>query len=115
LVQGYGNYWGFPKGHAEPNETNIQTALRELEEETQISTISILENTHFRESYVIERKRGPDIFKKVTYFVGEVDEKKAQRLKSEIRQLGWFSIDHAKRLVVPDKKEILDMVYTSIT
>jgi 8-oxo-dGTP pyrophosphatase MutT (NUDIX family) len=114
LVQGYGNYWGFPKGHAEHNETHIQTALRELKEETQITNVAIVPDLKFREEYVIERKRGPSIFKKITYFVGEVKKKKAQRLRSEIKQLAWFDIEFAKQLVVPEKKVILDKVYSQI-
>jgi bis(5'-nucleosidyl)-tetraphosphatase len=31
-----GNYWNFPKGHFKPGERSIDTALRELEEETGI-------------------------------------------------------------------------------
>ena len=114
LVQGYGNFWGFPKGHAENNETHIETALRELKEETQIIEIDILSDVKYRESYLIKRKRGPSIYKKITYFVGEVKEKRAQRLRSEIKQLAWFDLEYAKQLVVPDKKIILDKVYMSI-
>ena len=36
-TQGEGGHWDFPKGHIETNETEIMTALRELEEETGIS------------------------------------------------------------------------------
>lgn len=115
LVQGYGNFWGFPKGHAESNETHIQTALRELQEETRIIDVNIVPDLTFKESYVIKRKRGPNIYKKITYFVGEVAEKKAQRLRSEIKQLAWFDLEYAKQLVVPDKKVILDKVYAYIT
>jgi bis(5'-nucleosidyl)-tetraphosphatase len=114
LVQGYGNYWGFPKGHTEPNETALETALRELQEETGITDIDILEGQYFDESYVIEKKKGSDIDKSVRYFVGKVSQKKARRQRSEIKQLGWFSLEHAKQLVVPDKKEILDRVYASL-
>ena len=115
LVQGYGNYWGFPKGHVEANEKHIDTALRELREETQIVDIELIHGLKYKESYVIERKRGPNIYKKITYFVGEVSQKKAQRLRSEIKQLGWFDLEYAKQLVVPDKKEILEKVYAQIS
>ena len=30
----YGGHWSFPKGHVEGNETEVQTALREVREET---------------------------------------------------------------------------------
>ena len=36
-----GNYWNFPKGKVEPGETEIQTAKRELAEETMIKNIQI--------------------------------------------------------------------------
>lgn len=29
-----GDYWGFPKGRQDPNETEIETAIREVKEET---------------------------------------------------------------------------------
>lgn len=115
LVQGYGNYWGFPKGHAESNETHLQTALRELQEETQITEVHIIPELKYREAYVIKRRGGLSIYKKITYFVGEVTEKKAERLRSEIKQLAWFDLEYAKQLVVPDKKVILDKVYEYVT
>ena len=30
----YGGHWSFPKGHVEGRETEVQTALREVKEET---------------------------------------------------------------------------------
>ena len=30
----YGGHWSFPKGHVEGNETEVQTALREVREKT---------------------------------------------------------------------------------
>ena len=33
--------WGFPKGHQDPGETTLQTALRECVEETGISLLAI--------------------------------------------------------------------------
>ncbi len=114
LVQGYGDYWGFPKGRAEGNESPLETALRELEEETSIGKVNILPELCFKESYVIQKKRKSDVAKSILYFVGEVDTKDANRQRSEIKQLAWFDLEHAKQRVVPDKKEILDKVYALI-
>jgi bis(5'-nucleosidyl)-tetraphosphatase len=36
LLYRRGSYWNFPKGHFKPGESSIDTALRELEEETGI-------------------------------------------------------------------------------
>lgn len=114
LVQGYGNYWGFPKGRAEGNETSRDTALRELKEETGITSVHLLPHTRFKESYIIHKKRKTNVSKTITYFVGEVFSKDAKRQRSEIKQLAWFDLEHAKQRVVPDKKEILDKVASLI-
>ena len=36
LVKQTSGDWGFPKGHVENNETEIETAIRETKEETNI-------------------------------------------------------------------------------
>ena len=40
-----GGHWGFPKGHVENNETEAETALREIREET---GLSVTLDTNFR-------------------------------------------------------------------
>jgi 8-oxo-dGTP pyrophosphatase MutT (NUDIX family) len=42
-------HWDFPRGHVEENETELDAALRELKEETNIFDIKVIEG--FRESY----------------------------------------------------------------
>lgn len=37
-------YWEFPKGHQEPNETDMETLARELEEECSIKRYDIVGN-----------------------------------------------------------------------
>ncbi len=66
-----GRYWGFPKGHAEPNETPLQAASRELKEETGLDCIRILSDEPLQEQYWFQIE-GQRVFKKVTYFVAEV-------------------------------------------
>ena len=41
------NEWGFPKGHIEPDETELETAKREIKEETGYSTKNIKKLTSF--------------------------------------------------------------------
>ena len=54
LVKQTAGHWGFPKGHVETNETEIETAIRETKEETNLSTISVGEepNRHIVVNYV---------------------------------------------------------------
>lgn len=110
LVQGYGGYWGFPKGRREKNERKIDTALRELDEETAVKDVHILKGMCFDETYTINKKRGPNIAKHVSYFVGEAEHTRTKRQRSEIRRLGWFPLELAMKRVVPEKKSILKKV-----
>ena len=36
LVKHNDGHWGFPKGHVEKDETELQTAIREVKEETNL-------------------------------------------------------------------------------
>ena len=49
--------WDLPKGHVDPGESNLECALRELEEETGITSanISIDEEFKFKHSYVVKK------------------------------------------------------------
>ena len=44
----FGGHWSFPKGHVEAGESERQTALREVREETGLTGIKLMDG--FRES-----------------------------------------------------------------
>ena len=67
----HGGYWGFPKGHAELNETPQEAAFRELKEETHLDFVSFLREEPFMEQYRFFAD-GKKISKKVFYFVAQV-------------------------------------------
>ena len=76
LLMKHADRWDLPKGHAEPGETILQTALRETEEETGIAASGICIDDSFRfvtEYYVVGKKRG-DYHKRVTYFLGTIEQ-----------------------------------------
>lgn len=101
-----GRYWGFPKGHAEPEETPMDTARRELFEETGLKVLRFLTETALREEYVfLKGKR--KVFKKVAYFLAEVEgEEKIQ--EEEIFQGLWVPFEKALSQVThPEGREIL--------
>ena len=59
-------FTGLPKGHAEIGETEIETAKREIEEETGVVAFI---NPEFR--YVEEYQKNDDVMKEVIFFTGE--------------------------------------------
>ena len=59
--------WSFPKGHMEASESEIQTALRELREETGLKACLIQDRRA-----VLEYDISPHTRKQVVYFLGEV-------------------------------------------
>jgi bis(5'-nucleosidyl)-tetraphosphatase len=79
LLMKHADRWDLPKGHAEGNEETLQTALRETEEETGIAADSIQVDPTFRfvsEYRVVGKKRGT-YDKRVTYFLGFLNDKPA--------------------------------------
>lgn len=58
--EGNPTHWSFPKGHPEEGETPVETALRELEEETGIDVSSdmINEDSYFDYSYMFMGQDG---------------------------------------------------------
>lgn len=111
LVQGYGNYWGFPKGGKEEGESHKETAERELFEETQLCCQSYLDKALYTELYRIPKKKGSDIMKKVIYYVGIVENTNVVRQTTELRNHGWFNFSEARSKLVENRVILLDKVY----
>ena len=68
LVRQRSGQYSFPKGHVEPGETEKQTAMREIWEETGLRPV-ILEGYRDGESYELPKK--PGCKKDVVYFLAE--------------------------------------------
>ena len=87
--------WTFPKGKCEPGETDEQTALREIEEETGLrGTLGAeLATTHYRD-------------KRVRYWALEAAGDAQPR--SEVDALEWLDVDAARgRLTYDTDREVL--------
>ena len=91
LIQHQAGHWAFPKGHADPGESALETAKRELEEETGIRNYEVLEEPSFVEHYSFVQegtpsfvkhysfaKEGESIEKTVTYFLAFVNSMEVQ-------------------------------------
>ena len=114
--QGKKGQWGFAKGHVEGNETDEETARREIKEETGIKDLKIvpgfkeIEKYFFRRNYGLEgeaRKKAPWVFKLVVFFLAETKTKDVE-ISSEHSGFLWLPIDEAvKKTTFKNSKKLL--------
>ncbi|MBE7045331.1 MAG: NUDIX domain-containing protein [Ruminococcaceae bacterium] len=83
-------HWGFPKGHVEAGETEQETALREILEET---GLQVRLETDFRE--VIHYSPAPGIEKDVVYFLATPSTNQIVLQQSEIADFVWCNYEQA--------------------
>ena len=105
LLQNAG-HWDFPKGGRERGESEVETVLREVGEETGLKDVRLISG--FRR--VIEyfyRRNGANVHKEVTYLLarsagGEV------KISKEHQGFAWYSYDAAmKRASYDNSRRIL--------
>ena len=118
--------WGFPKGRRELNETDLDAAIREFCEETNLAenNIQLLNIKPIVEIY----KGTNNISYKTVYFLAEytgdlnTNEKLKSRSKNEnqkieVSDIGWFSIKNSNQLIrgyQKEKKKILKYIHFSL-
>lgn len=90
LVRQRKGHWSFPKGHTEGLETEEETALREILEETGLH-VRLLAG--FRTEYTYEKE--PGVHKNVVFLLGESTEEELRYQKEELRDAGWLSPNEA--------------------
>jgi len=106
LLLHYGaGHWGFPKGNRERGETKLETAIREIEEETGLKN---LEFTDFEEEINYFYKRdGKTVYKTVTYFLAKSKTKKVV-LSWEHIGFEWVPYEKAvEKLTYQNAREVL--------
>jgi 8-oxo-dGTP pyrophosphatase MutT (NUDIX family) len=74
LLHYKGGHWGFVKGNIEPTESEKETVLRELEEETGITDGKFIDGFREKITYVYVRQ-GKPVFKQVIFFLVETNSK----------------------------------------
>ena len=103
-------FYGFPKGHVEENETEEETAIREVKEET---NLDITINSKYR--YEIEYMVNENTLKKVVFFLANPNTTNLICEDKEIAEAKWLDIDEAiNTLSYDDLKEVLKRVREEI-
>lgn len=87
-------HWSFPKGHVEGEETEIETALREIKEET---ALDVLIDPTFRETVSYFPKR--DTQKTVVYFIARAKSYDFTPQAEEISEIRWVDISYATSIL----------------
>jgi len=106
VIQQVKGHWGFPKGHVEDGETEVETAIREIKEETNLD-VEINENYRYIERYSPEE----GVEKDVVFFVAKKIGGEIKVQEEEVKATEWLSpSEAAKKLTYDSSRKILDDV-----
>ena len=105
---------GFPKGHMEQGETEMETARRETKEETNLDVI-VDEKKRYTISYITSTQ----IDKEVVYFRAKPISDSLLPQETEIAEIMWVDIDEAKQYLSYDNlkqlwQTVLDDFYKEL-
>jgi bis(5'-nucleosidyl)-tetraphosphatase len=106
LLRYAAGHWDFVKGNVEPNESEIDTVLRELKEETGITANGTIDGFRERIEYYY-RRQGDTIRKEVVFYLIETSAKKVQ-LSFEHVDFAWLSYQATMdKLTFKNAKDVL--------
>ncbi|NMA96167.1 MAG: NUDIX domain-containing protein [Clostridiales bacterium] len=109
--RGDNGFWGFPKGHTEKGETEEETCIREVLEETGIN-ISLKEG--FRD--ILNYMPSEDVDKDLILFLGEAKEQDVLIQEEELSDYRWCNLEDGMRLLTfEDNKKTLVKAHKFLT
>lgn len=102
-----GGHWDLPKGHMEEGESEEQTALREVKEETNLD-VELVEN--FREG--IAYSPGPGVMKAVIFFLAKALDGEVILQDEEIMDHCWLPKEEAcNKLTFDSAKDLINKAH----
>ncbi len=100
------NFWGFPKGHMEDGENEIETALREVKEEVGLDV-----EINIEKRYVLNYIIREEIDKTTVLYLATPKNEKIIMQESEIENVRWCNFDEALNVLTFDNwKELFKEV-----
>ena len=100
------NFWGFPKGHMEDGETEIETALREVKEEVGLD-VEIYKERRYTLNYIIR----DEIDKTTVLYIAKAKNDEIIMQENEIENIRWCSFEEALNILTFDNwKEMFKKV-----
>jgi len=110
LLQYEAGHWDFVKGNVELNESEVETVLRELREETGILATQVIGG--FREPIqYFYRRQGETIQKEVVFYLIQAN---TERVELSFEHVGseWLDYQHAlERLTFKNAREVLQKAH----
>lgn len=98
-----GGHFSIPKGHVEDNETEVETALREIKEET---NLDVALDSNFRE--VVSYSPYQNCIKDVVFFVAEAKTFDTKEQLIEVSKIYWLEpYDAINKLTFESDKEVV--------
>jgi len=103
-------YWGFPKGHIEENESELDAARREIFEETGIGELEFIPGFKEKERFVF-RQDGILIHKQVIFFLAQA-KTNAIQLSVEHQDFIWLPFEKAvEQATFPSAKQMIQKAH----
>lgn len=103
LIKSTEGIWDFPKGHIEKDETEVETAIREVKEETNVDV-----KPDTTKKYINHYITGTGIDKTVIYFKAQKLGGKEKTQIGETQEVKWFNFKDALEIITyDDAKNIL--------
>ena len=100
------NFWGFPKGHMENGETEVETALREVKEEVGLD-VEIYKERRYTLNYIIR----DEIDKTTVLYIAKAKNEEIVMQENEIENIRWCSFEEALNILTFDNwKEMFKKV-----
>ena len=109
LIQQKKGNWGFPKGRVEKNETECETAIREVKEETNLDVKIEDVNKKYVDSYFAKQNE----FKEVVFFLAKRIGGEIKPQENEIKKVEWVDLIEAiNRITMKSTKILYQKVLT---
>ncbi len=102
-IKKHGGHWNFPKGHVEKDETELETAKREIMEELKME-IDIIDGFREEIKYRVKINKSE---KTVIYFLAIPKTEQIELQKSELADFAWLGYEEClKKLTFENSKEL---------
>ena len=106
-------HWDFVKGNVEPNETEQETVIRELREETGITDAKFIEDFKEKIDYFYKRQ-GTTIHKEVIFYLMETQ---TETVKISYEHVGyiWLNYQQAiEKLTFKNARDVLQKAHKAM-